>query len=207
MTESDPLTRALAAAARPAAEPPLPDLSAAAAAAGLLDVAYAKLDSPLGTLLLAATPRGLVRIAYLDSGEEDAVLQALATKVSPRVLSAPRRLDEPRRELDEYLSGTRRRFDVALDWQLVGGFGRRVLEATARIPYGSVSTYKQVATEAGNPRAFRAAGNALGANPLPIVVPCHRILHSGGGLGGYTGGLERKRTLLAIETGQGMLTQ
>jgi methylated-DNA-[protein]-cysteine S-methyltransferase len=121
------------------------------------------------------------------------------------VLAAPRRLDEPRRELDQYLSGARRRFEVSLDWQLVGGFGRRVLEATARIPYGSVSTYKQVATEAGNPRASRAAGNALGANPLPIVVPCHRILHSTGGIGGYTGGLERKRTLLAIETGQGVL--
>jgi methylated-DNA-[protein]-cysteine S-methyltransferase len=205
MTDQDPLALALTAAAHPVSEPPLPDLSSAAAAAGLLDVAYAKLDCALGTLLLAATPRGLVRIAYLDSGDEDAVLQALATKVSPRVLAAPGRLDEPRRELDQYLSGARRRFEVALDWQLVGGFGRRVLEATARIPYGSLSTYKQVATEAGNPRASRAAGNALGANPLPIVVPCHRILHSTGGIGGYTGGLERKRTLLAIETGQGVL--
>jgi methylated-DNA-[protein]-cysteine S-methyltransferase len=159
----------------------------------------------LGTLLLAATPRGLVRIAYLDAGGEDAVLGALATKVSPRVVCAPRKLDEPRRELEEYLSGARRRFEIALDWQLVSGFGRRVLEATARIPYGSVSSYKQVASEAGSPRASRAAGNALGANPLPIVVPCHRILHSGGGLGGYTGGVERKRTLLAIESGQGVL--
>jgi methylated-DNA-[protein]-cysteine S-methyltransferase len=180
----------------------LPDLSAAVAAAGLLDVAYATLDSPVGRLLLATTPRGLVRIAYLDDGE-DVVLESLATRISPRVIAAP--LDEPRRELDEYLAGARRGFDIALDWQLVGGFSRRVLEATARVPYGSVSTYKRVAGEAGNERASRAAGNALGANPLPIVVPCHRILHSTGGLGGYTGGLERKQTLLALERGQSTL--
>jgi methylated-DNA-[protein]-cysteine S-methyltransferase len=205
MTESDPLTRSLADGTRLHPESPLPDVSAAAAAAGLLDVAYATLDSPLGTLLLAATPRGLVQLAYVDANDEDQVLEALAAKVSPRVLLAPRKLDAPRRELDQYLTGTRRRFELALDWQLVRGFGRRVLEATARIPYGSVSTYKHVAGEAGNPRASRAAGNALGANPLPIVVPCHRIVHSGGGLGGYTGGLERKRMLLAIESGQGVL--
>jgi methylated-DNA-[protein]-cysteine S-methyltransferase len=205
MTESDPLTRSLADGTRLHPESPLPDVSAAAAAAGLLDVAYATLDSPLGTLLLAATPRGLVQLAYVDANDEDRVLEALAAKVSPRVLLAPRKLDAPRRELDQYLTGTRRRFELALDWQLVRGFGRRVLEATARIPYGSVSTYKHVAGEAGNPRASRAAGNALGANPLPIVVPCHRIVNSGGGLGGYTGGLERKRMLLAIESGQGVL--
>jgi len=176
-----------------------PDFSDAASAAGLLDVAYATLDSPLGRLLLATTPRGLIRVAYLDHAAEDAVLEHLADQVSPRILAAPRRLDEPRRELDEYFAGHRRRFDVAVDWRLTRGFGRRVLEATARIPYGATATYKQVAGEAGNPLAFRAAGNALGANPVPIVVPCHRILHSGGGLGGYTGGLERKRRLLAVE--------
>jgi methylated-DNA-[protein]-cysteine S-methyltransferase len=176
----------------------LPDLTEAFAAAGLLDVGYATLDSPLGRLLLAATPHGLVRVAYLDSGE-DSVLEWLAAHISPRVIAAP--LDEPRRELDQYLAGERRRFEIPLDWQLVRGFGRRVLEATARIPYGSVSTYKQVAGEAGNPRASRAAGNALGANPLPIIVPCHRILHSTGGLGGYTGGLDRKRHLLDLERG------
>ena len=135
---------------------------------------------------------------YID-GSEDAVLADLATRVSPRVLVAPRKLDEPRRELDEYFGGRRRRFELALDWRLTRGFGRRVLEATAAIPYGSVSTYKQVATEAGSPRGSRAAGNALGANPLPIVVPCHRVLHTTGGLGGYTGGLERKRVLLGVE--------
>ena len=177
----------------------LPDLTDAAAAAGLLDVAYATLDSPVGTLLLATTPRGLVRLAYLENGEEANVLEQLAAKVSPRVLASPRRLDEPRRELDQYFEGSRRRFEVPLDWQLTRGFARRVLEATARIPFGATATYKQVATEAGNALAFRAAGNALGSNPIPIIVPCHRILHSGGGLGGYTGGLDRKRVLLGVE--------
>ena len=176
-----------------------PDISAPAEAAGLLDVAYTTEDSPVGKLLLAATPEGLIRLAYLDGPDEDAVLEELAVKVSPRVLAAPRRLDEPRRELDEYFRGGRQRFELALDWRLTRGFGRRVLEATYRIAFGSVSTYKQVASEAGSPRGSRAAGNALGANPLPIVVPCHRILHSTGGLGGYTGGLKRKRALLAIE--------
>ena len=180
----------------------LPDLTEAAAAAGLLDVAFATLDSPLGTLLLATTPRGLVRLAYLDYEDTDMVLEHLAAKVSPRVLAAPRKLDEPRRELDQYFAGARRRFELPLDWRLTHGFTRRVLQATAEVPYGATSTYKQVAAQAGSPLASRAAGNALGSNPIPIVVPCHRILHSGGGLGGYTGGLERKRLLLAVESGQ-----
>ncbi len=177
----------------------LPDVSEAAAAAGLLDVAYATFDSPLGLLLVASTTRGLVRLAYLGSEDEAEVLEQLAARVSPRVLAAPRRLDDPRRELDQYFTGRRRQFELPLDWQLAHGFSRRVLQATARIPYGATATYKQVATEAGNARAFRAAGNALGSNPIPIIVPCHRILHSGGGLGGYTGGLDRKRLLLAVE--------
>jgi methylated-DNA-[protein]-cysteine S-methyltransferase len=182
---------------------PLPELDDAAAAAGLIDVAYATLDSPAGKLLLAATPRGLVRLAYLDGQHpEEEVLEQLAARVSPRILAAPRRLDDARRELDQYFEGARRRFELELDWQLTHGFGRRVLEATARIPFGSVSTYKQVAAEAGSPRGSRAAGNALGANPIPIIVPCHRVLHTTGGLGGYTGGLERKRLLLGIEQGQ-----
>ena len=185
------------------ADSPLPDLTAAAQAAGLLDLAYATYDSPTGKLLLAATPRGLVRLAYLDApGQEDAVLDELTTRVSPRILVAPQRLDEPRRELDQYFAGARQAFEVDLDWQLTRGFGRRVLEVTARIPFGSVSTYKSVAAEAGSPRGSRAAGNALGANPIPIIVPCHRVLHSTGGLGGYTGGLERKQLLLEIERGQ-----
>jgi methylated-DNA-[protein]-cysteine S-methyltransferase len=175
-----------------------PPIDEAAAAARLLDVAYATLDSPLGTLLLATTPRGLVRLAYTD-GHEDDVLQQLAATVSPRMLASPRKLDEPRRELDEYFAGHRRSFDLALDWSLARGFGRRVLEAATRIPYGSVSTYARVAADAGSPRGSRAAGNALGGNPLPIVVPCHRVVRSGGALGGYTGGVERKRRLLAVE--------
>jgi methylated-DNA-[protein]-cysteine S-methyltransferase len=182
---------------------PLPSLSDLEPVSGLIDVAYTTFDSPAGKLLLAATPRGLVRLAYLDDADqEDAVLEQLAARVSPRILASARRLDEPRRELDQYFTGDRTQFEVALDWQLTRGFGRRVLESTARIPFGSVSTYKQVASEAGSPRGSRAAGNALGANPIPIIVPCHRVLHTTGGLGGYTGGLERKRLLLAIEQGQ-----
>jgi methylated-DNA-[protein]-cysteine S-methyltransferase len=203
MTEFDTLERALMELPDDAAGSLLPELTAAATAAGLLDVAYATLDSPVGRLLLAATPEGLVRLAYLDDpGEEESVLEQLAAKVSPRILAAPRKLDRPRRELDQYFAGARRRFEAPLDWRLTRGFGRRVLEATARIPFGSSSTYLRVATEAGSPRGSRAAGNALGANPLPIIVPCHRVLHTTGGLGGYTGGLERKRLLLAIESGQ-----
>jgi methylated-DNA-[protein]-cysteine S-methyltransferase len=185
----------------PAARPP--DLGLAADTAGLLDVAYATLDTPAGKLLLASTARGLVRLAYLDDEDQlDPVLEQLAATISPRMLASPRRLDEPRRELDQYFAGDRRRFELTLDWRMTRGFGRRVLEATARIPFGSVSTYKQVAAQAGSPRGSRAAGNALGANPIPIIVPCHRVLHSTGGLGGYTGGLERKRMLLGIEQGQ-----
>ena len=176
-----------------------PQIAPAATAAGLVDVAYAVHDSPVGTLLLAATPRGLVRVAYLDSTEQARVLEDLARRVSPRVLRAPRRLDEDRRQLEQYFTGRRQAFELPIDWELCAGFGRRVLVATARIPFGALSTYKQVATEAGSPRGSRAAGNALGANPMPIVVPCHRVVHSSGGLGGYTGGLERKRMLLRVE--------
>jgi methylated-DNA-[protein]-cysteine S-methyltransferase len=179
----------------------LPDLGPAAAAAQLLDVAYAMEDSPVGRLLLAVTRRGLVRIAYVDGGERaDQVLEDLADHISPRVLAAPARLDATRRELEEFFAGQRQRFDLPLDWSLVRpGFGRRVLQATSRIPYGNVSSYKLVAGEAGSPRAYRAAGTALSGNPIPIVVPCHRVLHSGGGLGGYTGGLEKKVKLLSLE--------
>ena len=199
MNEFDDLERALRRNAAAATEEPLPELDTAAAAAGLLDVVYATLDSPVGQLLVAATPRGLVRIAYLDQAGEAPVLEQLAARISPRVLAAPRRVDEPRRELDEYFSRRRHQFDLPIDWSLTRGFGRRVLRATARIPYGEVSSYKQVAAAAGSPRGSRAAGNALGVNPMPIVVPCHRVLHAGGGLGGYTGGVERKRLLLDVE--------
>ncbi len=199
MAQTDPLEQALRRAADTLPTDPPPQLELPASAAGLLDVAYATLDSPVGRILLACTARGVVRIAYVDATDEDAVLAELAARISPRVLAAPRKLDNPRRELEEYFAGRRRRFDFGLDWRLTQGFGRRVLKATARIPYGDVSTYKGVATAAGSPRGSRAAGNALGSNPLPIIVPCHRVLHSDGGLGGYTGGVERKRLLLGVE--------
>jgi methylated-DNA-[protein]-cysteine S-methyltransferase len=169
-----------------------------AAEAALLDVAYASLDSPLGSLLVAVTPRGLVRIAYPGEGE-DRVLDQLAEQVSPRLLRAPERTDEVRRELDDYFEGRRHDFDLPLDWSLVHGFATRILRATAQVPFGSVATYGQVAAEAGSPRAARAAGNALHVNPIPIVVPCHRIVPASGGLGGYGGGQQRKRYLLDLE--------
>ncbi len=173
-------------------------LNARATKEGLLDVAYAQVDSPLGPLTVAATDRGLVRLAYPERSL-DVVLTDIAEKISPRVLEAPERLDPIRRELEEYFEGRLRRFSEPIDWSLTRGFFRRVLEATARIDYGEVRTYGEVAASAGSPRAVRAAGNGLGSNPLPVVVPCHRVVRTGGGLGGYTGGLERKELLLALE--------
>jgi methylated-DNA-[protein]-cysteine S-methyltransferase len=140
-----------------------------------------------------------VRLAYTDFRPEDDVLEDLAHRLSPRVLRVPSRLDDARRELDEYFAGRRSEFDLPIDWSLTRGFGGDVLRQTARIPFGSTSTYAEVATGAGSPRAVRAAGNALGANPIPVVVPCHRVLRTGGALGGYTGGVERKQFLLRLE--------
>jgi len=187
--------------------PPTFDPADAAAAAARFaatapaDVSYAVLDSPVGALVAAATPRGLACLSYADhDGGVDAVLDRLAAKLSPRILEAPTRLDMVRRELDEYFERRRTAFDVDIDWALVSPFGRRVLAATAAIPFGEVSTYAKVAAQAGNPKASRAAGNALGANPMPIVVPCHRVLHTGGrGIGSYTGGVHRKEALLRLE--------
>ncbi|MDX6691775.1 MAG: methylated-DNA-[protein]-cysteine S-methyltransferase [Solirubrobacteraceae bacterium] len=175
--------------------------AARAAEDGLADCVYATVDSPVGRLVTVATPRGLARIAYeLPNGGLDAILDQVATRLSPRIVEAPAGLDDVRRELDEYFAGRREEFDIPLDWALVSGpFTRRVLQATADIPFGATLSYREVATEAGSPRGFRAAGNALGSNPIPIVVPCHRVLATGGGLGGYTGGLDVKRALLAIE--------
>jgi methylated-DNA-[protein]-cysteine S-methyltransferase len=173
-------------------------LARRAADDGLLDVAYATHDSPLGPLTVVVTPRGLLQLSY--AGEPiEAQLDEIAERISRRILAAPERTDAVRRQLDEYFAGARRGFDLPLDWRLVRGFAGAVLRATATIPFGAVSTYREVATEAGSPNAYRAAGNALGSNPIPIVVPCHRVLHAGGGLGGYTGGLDRKRYLLTIE--------
>jgi methylated-DNA-[protein]-cysteine S-methyltransferase len=171
------------------------------AATAAADVSYARVDSPIGTLVAARTERGLACLSYEDHhGGLDAVLDRLAAKLSPRILEAPARLDDVRRELDEYFEHRRTAFDLPLDWALVSPFGRKVLHATAEIPFGEVSTYAKVAAEAGSPKATRAAGNALGANPMPIVVPCHRVLHTGGkGIGNYTGGVRRKEALLRLE--------
>lgn len=199
---TDPLERRLTDAAASGAALDLARLrgrlARRAAEEGILDVAYGTYDSPLGPLTVVVTPRGLVRLSY--PGERiSAQLDELAERVSPRILEAPERTDTVRRELDEYFAGDRRAFDVPIDWRLVRGFAGDVLRATAQIPFGAVSSYRQVAAEAGSPNAYRAAGNALGSNPVPIVVPCHRVLHVGGGLGGYTGGLDRKRFLLRLE--------
>jgi methylated-DNA-[protein]-cysteine S-methyltransferase len=169
-----------------------------ASAEGLLDVAYTTTDSPFGTLLLATTPKGLVRVG-LPNQDADELLADLATRVSPRVIEAPSRLDETRRELDLYFEGKLTEFDLPLDWQLSKDFRRKVLRAIARIPYGQTRSYTQMATSAGNVRAVRAAGTACGTNPIPVVVPCHRVLRSGGALGGYGGGLPMKEALLHLE--------
>jgi methylated-DNA-[protein]-cysteine S-methyltransferase len=176
-----------------------PALAERAAAEGLLDVAYSTVDSPLGPLMIAATPRGLVRVSYSQFRDDDAVLADLARRVSPRVLEAPGRLDRARRELDEYFEGRRTEFDLSIDWALTRGFTTEVLRATAAVGFGQTTTYAEVAGAAGSPRAVRAAGNSLGSNPMPIVVPCHRVLRTGGALGGYTGGVERKEFLLRLE--------
>ncbi len=173
-------------------------LAERAANEALLDVAYTTTDSPFGTLLLATTPKGLVRVG-LPNQDADTLLVDLATRVSPRVLEAPAQLDEARRELDLYFEGKLTDFDLPLDWRLSKDFRRKVLRAIARIPYGQTRSYTQMATSAGNVRAVRAAGSACGSNPLPLVVPCHRVLRSGGALGGYGGGLPMKEGLLRLE--------
>ncbi|MFN8113939.1 MAG: methylated-DNA--[protein]-cysteine S-methyltransferase [Solirubrobacterales bacterium] len=200
MTDETDLKRTVSAAA--ATDVDLEALTAAvgsrAAAEGLLDLAYVEVDSPLGRLLAVATPAGLVHLGYPNRAVDDQ-LEALAVRISPRIVEAPAELDPVRRQLDEYFEGRRRDFDLDLDWQLSAGFARIVLERTAAIPFGETRTYGEVAAAAGSPRAFRAAGSALGSNSIPIVVPCHRVLRSGGGLGGYGGGLDVKRELLTLE--------
>jgi methylated-DNA-[protein]-cysteine S-methyltransferase len=188
--------------------PPTVDPTAALArfaATAPADVVYAFVDSPVGRLLAASTGRGLACLGYEDlHGGADPLLERLASELSPRVLHAPARLDVVRRELDEYFDGRRTAFDLPLDFTLSKPFARKILGVTARIPFGSTSTYGEVATQAGSPGAARAAGGALGSNPIPIVVPCHRVLARNGTLHGYTGGLERKRHLLELE---GVLTR
>jgi methylated-DNA-[protein]-cysteine S-methyltransferase len=197
---NDSLERAL----RAAATDPAADLAAALARAGdegLVDVAYATTDSPVGSLLVAATPAGLVRLAF-EREDDDAVLEQLADRVSPRVLEVPARLDEVRRELDEYFEGRRDHFELPLDWRLSAGFRKTVLETLYEdVVYGRTVSYLELATMVGNPKASRAVGTAMATNPIPIVVPCHRVLRTGGQLGGYGGGLPAKIKLLELEAG------
>jgi len=169
----------------------------AADAAGLIDIAYGTVDTPIGALLVAVSRRGLMRVAF-EEEIDDTVIE-LSDDTSLRVMRSARGTDEVRREIEDYFGGRRRSFDVAVDWTELHGFTRKVLRETRRIPFGTVLTYRQVAGRAGNSRAMRAAGNALHANPVPIVVPCHRVIRTGGGLGGYGGRLDRKEALLRME--------
>jgi methylated-DNA-[protein]-cysteine S-methyltransferase len=174
-------------------------LAERAAGEGLLDVAYASIDTPLGVATVAASEHGLIRV-MLPNEDREHSLERLAREVSPRILEAPRRVDAARRELDEYFAGRRRAFDLGLDLRLAhAGFYRRVLQALRKVRFGETLTYGEIAARAGNPRAHRAAGTAVGSNPLPIVVPCHRVVRAGGDLGNYGGGPEMKRFLLELE--------
>lgn len=201
MNNSDRLIRDLAQITQPG-----PDkmaalqqrLAAAAERDGLLDIAYRIVDSPLGPLLLAATEQGLIRVAYARE-DHDAVLAQLADKVSPRILHAPARLDAAARELDEYFTRSRRSFDLPLDWRLAAGFRSTVLHHLPEIGYGQTASYASVAALAGSPKAVRAVGTACAKNPLPVVIPCHRVVRSDGAMGGYLGGPEAKRLLLDLE--------
>ena len=165
---------------------------------GLVDVAYRTLDSPVGPLLLAATPEGLVRVAF-ETEDVDSVLSELAAQVSPRVLLAPERLDAVASELEEYFAGRRHAFDVRVDLRLARGFRRAVLERLTQVPYAGTVSYAELAARAGSPRAVRAVGTACALNPVPLVVPCHRVVRSDGTSGGYRGGPDVKRRLLAME--------
>lgn len=173
-------------------------LASAAEGDGLLDVAYRTVDSPIGPLLLAATPDGLVRVAF-GVEDHDAVLARLAEEVSPRILRSPGRLDAVARQLDEYFAGRRRQFDVAIDLRLAHGFRRSVLDHLRAIAYGTTASYAAVAAAVGNPNAVRAVGSACARNPLPVVVPCHRVVRSDGSIGQYLGGTDAKHALLALE--------
>ena len=169
-----------------------------ASAESLVDVAVATMDSPIGELFVAVTPKGLVSIAFEDE-HRDEVLQRLVREVSPRVLEAAGPTDAARRELEEYFRGQRRRFDLRLDRRLIGEFAWNVLRATGRVEFGELATYGQIAARIDRPKAARAVGRALGSNPIPIVIPCHRVVGAGGSLTGYVGGLPRKQTLLRLE--------
>jgi methylated-DNA-[protein]-cysteine S-methyltransferase len=173
-------------------------IEAEAAGRGLLDVAVASVDSPLGELLVAVTPRGVARVAFPEE-DRDGVLAGIARQISPRILESAAATDDVRRELEEFFAARRTRFDVKVDRRLIHGIARDVLRATSHIPYGTVSTYGAVAGKIGRPAAARAVGRALGSNPIPIVIPCHRVIGAGGALTGYAGGLPRKVALLELE--------
>lgn len=199
MTPNDDLTRELSFPDDPRRLARLhARLAASAQRENLLDIAYRTVDSPVGTLLLAATDLGLVRVAFAIE-DQDAVLQSLAELISPRILDAPGRLDAAARELGEYFAGHRRSFDLALDWRLSTGFRSTVLHHLGDIGYGDTASYATVAGLAGNPKAVRAVGTACATNPIPVVVPCHRVVRSDGSMGGYRGGPDAKRTLLTLE--------
>jgi methylated-DNA-[protein]-cysteine S-methyltransferase len=171
---------------------------------GLIDVAYTEVDSPFGKMLVAGSDRGLLRVAFPHRKGDalrdwSALLEEIATVISPRMLEAPERLDDVRRQLDAYFEGKLRDFDLKLDWRLTHGFQNKAQRAIARIPYGQTKSYGEIAAAAGNPRAFRAAGTACGANPLPPIVPCHRVLPASGGVGNYGGGPDMKKALLKLE--------
>ncbi len=205
MTNPDALTRLLAAKRDAEAEAVArlrERLAAQASATGLLDVAYRTLDTPIGSLLLAATPEGLVRVG-LPNEDQARVLGELAARISPRILHAPARLDRAAREIDEYFSRSRHSFDISLDLRLAHGFRRSVLHHMLEIGYGATASYAALAAASGSPKAVRAVGSACATNPLPLVIPCHRVLRSDGTLGGYAGGLEVKQLLLALEARPG----
>ncbi|MGZ5298858.1 MAG: methylated-DNA--[protein]-cysteine S-methyltransferase [Actinomycetota bacterium] len=186
--ESEEGSRAAAAA--------LPDL---AAADGLLDVAVGTMTSPIGELMVVVTPRGLVGVVFESEGYRDEVLGRIAREISPRILPSAKGTDAWRRELDEYFVAKRTRFDLRVDRRLIRGIARDVLQQTSKIPYGEVSTYGKIAGKIGHPTAARAVGRALGSNPIPIVIPCHRVIGASGALTGYAGGIDRKVRLLQLE--------
>ncbi|MFL6046542.1 MAG: methylated-DNA--[protein]-cysteine S-methyltransferase [Propionibacteriaceae bacterium] len=201
INSTDPLFASLSRDETPTTARLHDQLVAAADADRLLDVAYRTVDSPVGTLLLAATDHGLVRVAY-QLEDHDQVLQTLSERVSPRILHAPRKLDQVARQLSEYFQGERRDFVLPLDFRLAHGFRREVLARLVMIDYGQTETYAHVAAATGHPRAVRAVGTACATNPLPVIVPCHRVLRSDGKLGGYVGGLHTKAALLSLEAGR-----
>jgi methylated-DNA-[protein]-cysteine S-methyltransferase len=173
-------------------------VAAVAATGGLLDVAIGVADSPIGVLTVAVTPRGLARVAFADE-DRDALLEELARELSPRILESARGTDEARRELEEFFAAERTRFDLKVDRRLIHGIAQDVLRATSKVPYGVLTTYGTIAKRIGRPSASRAVGRALGSNPIPIVIPCHRVIGASGKLTGYAGGLHRKELLLELE--------